>query len=113
MAGTISRLAGPAFIAASATDVFVSAANTYSVIRHIHVVNQAASGSLTFSLFVGATGGSAAGTEIASAVSVTVGTPVDLYFSPGLRVATTDFLSGVASGASDLVITVMGEKHAL
>lgn len=112
MAGTPARLAGPAFLASSATNVYVPAANTYAIVRHVRVVNQGA-GSLTFSLFVGATGGSAAGTEIEAARTVAPGTPVDIYFSPGLVLAATDFLSGIASGASDLVITVMGDKFAV
>jgi hypothetical protein len=35
----------------------------------------------------------------------------DKYFSPGLRLSSTDFLTGVASAANSLVITVMGSQH--
>lgn len=37
----------------------------------------------------------------------------DQYFSPGLRMESTDFLSGIASAASALVIVVMGEYIAV
>lgn len=110
MANTLKRIAGPAFIAASATDIYTPpAATIFTVIKHIRVVNKDSS-ARTFTLYVGATGGSASGTEIAKDVSIAAGSYIDLFFSPGLRMASTDFLSGIASVVSTLVITVMGEQ---
>lgn len=108
--GTIKRIAGPAYIANSATDIYTPPASTiYTVINHIHIANKTA-GAVTFSLYVGATGGSAGGTELEGGYSVAANDDYDRYFSPGLRMSSTDFLSGVASAASSLVITVMGTQ---
>lgn len=109
--GTLKKIAGPAYIASSATNIYSppnSAVDT--VIKHIRVANKDASTAYTYTLYVGATGGSAGGTEITGlSESVPAASHVDQYFSPGLRLASTEFLSGIASSASKLVITVMGE----
>ncbi len=106
---TVKRIAGPAYIASSATDIFTPAASTiYTVIRHIHIANKDAS-ARTFSLYLGATGGSAAGTELFKDVSVGAGSYFDWYGT--LRTGSTDFLTGIASSANTLVITVMGDQE--
>jgi len=110
MSGQLKRIAGPAYLAAAAADIYTPAASTiYTVIRHIHIANKTA-GAVTFTLYVGATGGSAAGTELAGAKSVAANDYTDLYFSPGLKMVSTDFLTGLASAATSLVITVMGDQ---
>jgi hypothetical protein len=77
----------------------------YAVLRHIHVVNKATTA--TFRLFLGATGGNVAGSELAFDVSVATGGVWDWY---GLmRVDAADFLVGGASAAATLGITVWGE----
>lgn len=111
MAGTPKRLAGPAYISNSAANIYTVAAAIYDIVRHIRVVNTDSS-ARTFTLYVGATGGSAAGTEIAKDVSVPVGGYVDFYVSLKL-VGGTDFLTGIASVASKLVITVEGESYVI
>ena len=64
MAGTIKRLAGPAALANAAANVYNQGSDMlYTVIRHIMIVNKTGAAA-TFRLFVGATGGSAAGTEV-------------------------------------------------
>jgi hypothetical protein len=109
MAGTIKRIAGPAYIAASATNIYTPPASTiYTVIRHIHVANVTA-GAITFTLYVGATGGSAAGTELFKTRTVAALDTYDFYC--GLFMASTDFLSGLASAGSSLTITVEGEQN--
>ena len=109
MAGTIKKISGPAYIASSATNIYSPAnAAVDTLIRQIHVANKDSS-ARTFTLYVGATGGSSGGTELYKDVSVAVGSYVDFYFTPGLRLTSSDFLSGIASSASALVITVMGE----
>ena len=110
MAGTLKKLSGPAYLAAAVADIYTPAAATiYTVIRQIHVANKTA-GAVTYSLYIGATGGSAAGTEIAFTKSVAAGGVDDLYWSPGLKLISTEFLSGLASAATSLTITVMGEQ---
>ena len=109
MPGTLKRIAGPAYIANSATDIYTPPASTmYIVIRHIHVANKDSS-TRTFTLYVGATGGSAGGTELFKDVSVAVGSYFDHYCM--LVMKSTDFLSGIASAANALVITVEGEQY--
>ena len=111
MAGTLKKISGPAYLSGSAADIYTPAASTiYTVIRQIHVANKTA-GAVTYTLYVGATGGSAGGTEIAALKSVAAGGVDDLYFSPGLKLLSTDFLSGLASTGSSLTITVIGELY--
>ena len=81
--------------------------NSYYVIRHIRIVNKTA-GAVTFSGFIGATGGSAAGTEfLGSGLSVGANSFVDWYGV--LRLDTGDFLTGSASAATSLTIEAEGE----
>ena len=108
MANTLKKIAGPAYLAAAATDIYTPpAATIFTVIRHIHVANKTA-GAVTFTLYVGATGGSAAGTELFGAKSVAANDAYDYYGL--LRLASTDFLTGLASAATSLTITVEGEQ---
>ena len=110
MAGTLKRISGPAHLAAAVADIYTPPASTiYTVIKHIRVTNKTA-GAVTFTLYIGATGGSAAGTEIAFGKSVAANDYTDLYF-PGLKMLNTDFLTGLASAATSLTITVMGEQY--
>lgn len=110
MAGQLKRLAGPAYLASSATDIYTPPASTiYNIIRHIHVANVTSSAA-SFTLYIGATGGSTGGTEIVKAKSVPANDVVDLYFT-GLKMTSADFLSGLASGGSTLTIVVMGEQN--
>lgn len=109
MAGTLKRIAGPAFLAAAATDIFTPAASSiYTVIRHIHVANVTAS-AVTFTLYVGATGGSTAGTELFKGVTVAANSAFDYYCT--LKMTSTDFLSGLASAGTSLTIVVEGEQN--
>ena len=108
MAGTIKRLAGPAYIANAAANIYVpSSALLYGVVRHIHIANRTG-GAVTFSLWIGATGGSAAGTELFGTQSIAANAALDYYCMQ--KQLSTDFLTGIASAASSLVITVEGEE---
>lgn len=108
--GTLKRIAGPAYLANSATDIYTPPASTiYTVINQIHIANVTA-GAVTFTLYVGASGGSAGGTELEKGYSVAANSDFDKFFSPGLKMTSTDFLSGLASAGSSLVITVMGQQ---
>ena len=108
MAGTLKKIAGPAYIANSATDIYTPAASTiYTVIRHIHIAN-VTSGAVTFSLYVGSTGGSAGGTQLFGTHSVPANSEFDYYCM--MKLLSTEFLSGIASAANSLVIVVEGEQ---
>lgn len=81
--------------------------NTYYVLNHIRIVNKTA-GAVTFSGYIGATGGSAAGTEfLGTALSIAANTAYDFYGAIRLDVA--DFLTGVAGAATSLTIEAEGE----
>lgn len=80
---------------------------TYLLLRHVRVVNKTA-GAVTFSLWLGATGGNAAGTEvIGQGLSVAANSYVDWYGY--LLLTTADFLVGGASANTSLSIDGEGE----
>jgi hypothetical protein len=78
----------------------------YLILRAIKVVNKTA-GAVTFSLWKGATGANAAGTELYIAQSV----PANSVFSDVvlLRLDSGDFIVGGASAATSLTIIFAGE----
>lgn len=79
----------------------------YIVLKHIRVVNKTG-GAVTFSLWLGATGANAAGTEvIGNALSVAANSYVDWFGL--LRLDSADFLVGGASAATSLSIQGEGE----
>ena len=108
MAGSIKRIAGPAFLAAAAANIYTPpAATIYTVIRHIHIANRTGVAA-TFSLFIGLTGGSAVGTELFGAQSLAANASLDYYCAT--KMESTDFLTGLSRTTSALVITVEGEQ---
>jgi len=108
MAGTLKRISGPAYLSNAAANIYTPPASTiYTVIRHVHIAN-ATAGAVTFCLYVGATGGSAGGTELFKDYSVAANSSFDYYCT--LKMVSTDFLSGLASAATSLTITVEGEQ---
>lgn len=79
----------------------------YIVLRHIRIVNKTA-GAVTFTLYLGATGGNVAGTEVVgTALSVAANSAFDWYGM--MRLDTADFLVGGASAATSLTIQGEGE----
>lgn len=79
----------------------------YIVLRHVRIVNKTA-GAVTFSLWLGATGANAAGTEvIGQAKSVPANDYIDWYGY--MRLDSADFLVGGASAATSLSIQGEGE----
>lgn len=80
---------------------------SYIVLKHIRIVNKTA-GSVTFRLWLGATGANAAGTEVVGYdKAVAANDAVDWYGS--LRLDAADFLVGGASAATSLTIQGEGE----
>ena len=110
MAGVIKRLAGPlALTTTLTTNVYVPAsALVHDVIRHIHIANKTGTAA-TFTLYLGATGANAAGTELWVAKSVAANDVYDWYGV--MKVTSTDFLVGGAGTTLALVITIMGESY--
>lgn len=79
----------------------------YIILRHIRIVNKTA-GAVTFSLWLGATGANAAGTEIiGTALSIAANAAYDWYGM--LRLDAADFLVGGASAVTSLSIQGEGE----
>jgi hypothetical protein len=84
--------------------------NLYILIQHIRVVNKHASIVAKVSLWLGATAGNAAGTEVSfQATPVALGGSVDAYYAGGLRLDVADFLVGGADTATALTIEGEGE----
>lgn len=107
--GTIAVIAGPAYLANSATNIYTPPASTIATyISSIYVANVTGSAA-TYSLFRGATGGSAGGTQLVGTESVAAHTrATPLFFNPPLKMTSTDFLSGIASAGSALTVLVLG-----
>jgi hypothetical protein len=110
---------GPVALGASAANVLnpptitggtgVAGTNTatYLIVRHLRIVNKTAA-AVPFSLWIGATGGSASGTEfMGTGQSVTANGFVDWYGM--VRLDSADFLTGLAGSASALTIEGEGE----
>jgi hypothetical protein len=79
---------------------------SYIILYHIRVVNKTA-GAVTFSLWIGATGANAAGTEWFNAQTVGANAVYDSYVQTRLDAA--DFLVGGASAATSLTFEADGE----
>lgn len=93
--GAVTALTGP---------VGVTFTQPRLMLKHIRIVNKSASG-VAFTLYVGATGGSAAGTEFAfGANSVPANSYVDWYGD--FEMDSTDFLTGIAGTVTTLVANI-------
>ncbi len=80
---------------------------SYVIIRHINIVNKTSSAA-TFSMWLGATAGSAAGTEVVgTATTIAANSSFPWYGS--LRLDTADFLTGLASAGTTLTFQAEGE----
>lgn len=79
----------------------------YVILRHIRLVNKTSS-AVTVSLYIGATGGSAAGTEfLGTLLSLPAVSAYDWYGM--VRLDAADFLSGLASAATSITFEAEGE----
>ena len=111
MAGPIKRLAGPlALTNTLTTNVYQGGGGSaliYDVVKHIHIINKTGS-QHSVSLFLGATGANAAGTEIYSATPIAANSALDYYCN--LKMASTDFLVGGADANTALTILIEGEQ---
>lgn len=80
----------------------------YILVSHMRVVNKTSS-NRTVSLWRGATGGNAAGTEYVWQGKVVPANDAIDYYSPGDRFDASDFLVGGADAASSLTLQIIGE----
>jgi hypothetical protein len=105
IAGTGTNYISPAASGASA--IGYTATASYIVLKHMRIVNKSGA-AVPVSLFIGATSGSAAGTEFAFSASPVPATgSVDWYGSQ--RLDATQFLSGFAGTVTTLVLSAEGE----
>lgn len=94
----VTSLAGP---------VGFTMTQPYLIIKHLRIVNKTA-GAVTFSLWLGATGANAAGTEVVgTALSIAANSAYDWYGL--LRLDAADFLVGGASAGTSLTLEGEGE----
>ena len=94
--------------AAGAGAVGYTASASRIILRHIRITNKTASPVTAMTLYIGATGGSAAGTEFAFAnATVAANSYVEWYGLVAL--ASTDFLSEVCGTVTALVFEAEGE----
>ena len=94
--------------AAGASAVGYTATASFIILRHIRIVNKTAS-SATFTLYKGATGANAAGTEvIGTAYPVGANSAFDWYGMMRLE-GSGGFLVGGASAATTLTLQAEGE----
>ena len=107
---TYKKLAGPlALTATLTTNVYVPAsALIYDIVRQIHVVNKTGAAAW-FSLWIGATGANAAGTEFFNQQSVPAQGVYDWF--GGLKLTSADFIVGGAQAITTLTVTIMGESY--
>jgi len=81
--------------------------NTYLIIKHIRLVNKTA-GAVSATLYIGATGGSAAGTEFwVNGTSIPANQGIDFYGN--VRLDVTDFLTGLAGAATSITFEAEAE----
>ena len=96
--GAVTSLAGP---------VGITLTQPVLHIRKVTIVNKTA-GSVNASLFIGASAGSAAGTEfLVSAYPIPANSYIERYCNT--RMESADFLTGLASAATSLTIEIEGE----
>jgi hypothetical protein len=109
MAGTFKRTFGPVALTTTlTTNVYnQGSALIFDLIKHIHIANKTGSAA-TFSLWLGATGANAAGTELFIGVSVAANDYFDFYCN--LKMLSTDFLVGGSNTTTALTIYAEGEQ---
>jgi len=114
MAGTlVSFMSGgtPAYIATSLTNIYTPPASTMALdMRHIHIMNVTAF-PCWFSLYIGATGAGAGGTELFK--FYTVGAYLSFDYFCTRKLLSTNFLVGIAQTVSSLTIDVEGYQYVL
>ncbi len=110
MNGQLKTVAPVALLTGAAANIYTPAASTiYTVLFHMHFAN-VTSGAITVTIYIGATGASAAGTEIMKGKSIPANDVYDFYWPKGRKMLSTDFLTGLASAINSITIEVIGEQ---
>lgn len=111
LSGSLKRTFGPVALSTTlTTNVYNNgSALIFDSIKQILIANKTGSAA-TVSLWLGATGANAAGTEILNAVSIPANSTQSYFFTPGLKMVSTDFLVGGSGTATALTITGIGEQ---
>lgn len=105
---TPKRLAGPTAIGTGIANLFNETdTKMKSVLRQVHVVNTTDNDG-DFTIYLGATGGSAAGTELYSKQKVKARSTFNEYIE--IPLASTDFITAKAT-ATGLVATLSGDQE--
>lgn len=106
---SIKRLAGPLALTTTLTTNLFNASDAaiYTIIYQIHVANTTGA-PVNFSMWLGATGANAAGTQLFSAYNVAANSVFD--WNTRLKMLSTDFLVGGAV-ATGLTVTILGEQY--
>lgn len=110
MADKLLRVGPLALTNTLTTNVYAGAGGSALLqdeINHIHIANKTG-GAVTFTLYLGATGANAAGTELWVAKSISANDSFDWYGR--LKLLSTDFIVGGASAATSLTITMSGKQ---
>lgn len=108
MAGTIKRHGPTALTSTLTTNVYNNtSALLYDVITHLEIVNKT-SAPVTFTLYIGATGANAAGTEWF--VGVVVPANDSFHWYGRKKLVSTDFIVGGASANTSLVMQMESEQ---
>jgi hypothetical protein len=110
LSGQVKRTVGPVALTSTlSTNVYNNtSALLYDVLKWIHVVNKTGS-SHNFTLFIGATGANAAGTEWFNAQVVAANSSFDLPLG-NLKLLSTDFIVGGADANTALTLIITGEQ---
>lgn len=95
----VTSMAGP---------IGVTIGQPYLLLRSIKIVNKTGAAA-TVTLYLGATGANAAGTELALGQSVPANSSVDISLQSALRMDSTQFLVGGSNTATALVLYAFGE----
>lgn len=109
MAGTVKRLGPTALTSTLTTNVYNnSSALIYDVITRVEVTNKT-SAAHNFTLYIGATGANAAGTEWFVNQVVPANTTVSYYMNK--KLTSTDFVVGGADANTSLVISFDSQQY--
>jgi hypothetical protein len=112
MPGTNKRLVGPVALTTTLTTNIWQGGNgvaqVFDLVKHIHVVNKTGN-TAHFSLWLGATGANAAGTELFNVQAVPANGTFDYYCT--MKLASTEYIVGGSDTATALTITIEGEEY--
>jgi hypothetical protein len=109
---TVSQVTPTALTTTLTTNIYNgggASALIKDIITHIHVANKTAAAH-NFSLWLGATGGNAAGTELFIEENVPANDVFDWY-TPGMVMTSTQFLVGGADANTALTISINGKQQ--